>query len=54
MEGLSLSEIAAAHPEAQVCSVDGVLHAFIPDGRGGGAETYAYTEQELAAKLAAG
>lgn len=56
MEAPRLDAIAAAYPAAQVCRVEGVLHAWVPDGPGScsGAEAHAEDEAGLLAKLARG
>ena len=50
MEGISLDDVAAAHPEAHVFSVEGVLYAEVTT-ESGDAYAHAYTPGELAAKL---
>lgn len=45
---------AAEYPEADICRIDGVWHAWIPDGHGGGSEAHGDTEGELLAKLSGG
>lgn len=53
MEGTtaaSLAEYARAHPEADICQVEGTWHAWLPDGCGG-EESHGRTEAELLAKL---
>jgi hypothetical protein len=54
MEGTTrLAEFLAGHPEVECPPpVDGVLHAWIPDGSGGGAAAHGRDEDELLAKLA--
>jgi hypothetical protein len=45
------TEPGRGHPETNICRVEGIWRAWIPDGRGGGAEAHADTEDELLAKL---
>lgn len=56
MEGITSwpgPQLARTHPEADICLVEGIWRAWIPDGAGGGSEAHGYTEDELLAKLAA-
>lgn len=56
MEGITaarIAEYARTHPETSVCCVDGIWHAWIPDGSGGGSEAHGRDEDELLAKLGA-
>lgn len=56
MEGITaarIAQVARTHPEADICQVDGIWHAWIPDGAGGGSEAHGRDEDELLAKLAA-
>lgn len=48
-----LAEYKRAHPEADICRVEGTWHAWVPDERGG-AEAHGRDEDELLAKLARG
>jgi hypothetical protein len=51
LPGSRAAEYQDKHPGAVICQVDGVWHAWVPDGRGGGAEFHGRDEDELAAKL---
>jgi hypothetical protein len=57
VEGITaarIAQLARAHPEADICLVEGTWHAWIPDRAGsGGAEAHGRTEEELLAKLGA-
>ena len=50
MEGISLDDVAAAHPEADVFCVEGVLYAEVATDSGF-AYAHAYTPDGLLAKL---
>ena len=54
LPGARAAEYQRAHPEASICQVDGVWHAWKPEPGDpfSGEMTHARTEEELLAKLA--
>lgn len=52
LPGTRLAAYMAAHPDTDICCVEGTWHAWLPAPGGGGAECYGRDEDELLAKLA--